>query len=182
MLRRFTSTARTVVTRAVEEASLMGQPKVGTEHLLLALTAIDTGPARRILAEFGVNEPRVRGVVVGRGPAAAGVFSDEDAKALASVGIDLEEVLARIKDQLGDQPKPPSGRAWRTTMTPHAKKALQLSLREAIWLKDGSIGSEHILLGILRAGDGLACSVLDEIGVSRDELRRAVLRATTEAA
>jgi ATP-dependent Clp protease ATP-binding subunit ClpA len=66
--------------------------------------------------------------------------------------------------------------------TPRAKKVLELSLREAIRLKDRSIRPEHLLLGLLREGEGLAAEVLVGAGLSLDELRRATETAMREAA
>jgi ATP-dependent Clp protease ATP-binding subunit ClpA len=66
--------------------------------------------------------------------------------------------------------------------TGRAKKVLELSLREAIALHHGHIGSEHILLGVLREGDGLAATILTQRGVDLRALRAATLRALDEAA
>jgi len=67
-------------------------------------------------------------------------------------------------------------------VSPPAMKALQLALREAIWLKAGAIGSEHILLGLLRCDDSDINAVLAELGVMSDDLRKATLRTIGRAA
>jgi hypothetical protein len=65
---------------------------------------------------------------------------------------------------------------------PRSKKVLELSLREALARKDGYIGSEHILLGLIREGEGLAAKILVELGVSLGALRSATLAALNRAA
>jgi ATP-dependent Clp protease ATP-binding subunit ClpA len=184
MFERFSSQARQVVAAARQEALDRNHARIGTEDLLVALLTVDDAGAAAILTEAGVSAERVRAVVAASSADGRAAFDAGDAQALASLGIDLEAVLARMKEQFGAEPEPASTRAWRSTsrLTPHAKKALQVALREAIWLKDRSIGSEHLLLGLLRAGDGRACAVLDELGVDRDALRAATLRAATRAA
>jgi len=69
-----------------------------------------------------------------------------------------------------------------TRFTRRAKKVLELSLRESLWLHHSYIGAEHILLGLLREGDGLTVEILTRAGLSRDELRRATLAALNKAA
>jgi ATP-dependent Clp protease ATP-binding subunit ClpA len=180
MFERFSATARAVVTAARAEAVAAGSQHIGTEHLLLAAVTVDAGN-RATLAQFGIDEPRVRAAMASRvGP--AGDFGADDAAALAAIGIDLDAVLARMSDQLGAEPSAMNRTRRLKGMSPHAKKALQLALREAIWLKDRSIGVEHLLLGILRAGDGRACRILDDLQVDRDELRKALLRSVSKAA
>ena len=103
---------------------------------------------------------------------------EADRRALASIGIDLDRVL----DAAGLRPDVPTSRCrtrrWRRArpaspvFSPRAKKALELALREALRLADRTIGPEHLLLGVLREGDGLACRILVDQGVSIVALRR----------
>jgi hypothetical protein len=74
------------------------------------------------------------------------------------------------------------GRTGHLPFVPRGKKVLELSLREALRLGSKSIGSEHILLGLLREGDGLAARILVDGGLTLDELRKRTLRALEEAA
>jgi ATP-dependent Clp protease ATP-binding subunit ClpA len=96
-----------------------------------------------------------------------------DAEALSSVGIDLDAVRESVEATFG----PGSLDAGRQSpqghipFTPRAKKVLELSLREALALKQKSIGDGHIALGVLREGEGLAMKVLAERGVDTGRLR-----------
>ena len=101
------------------------------------------------------------------------------AKALESLGISLEAVRAQVQEIIGEGQQAPSG---HIPFTPRAKKVLELSLREALRLRHRHIGTEHILLGLLREGDGLAAAVLTEAGVDIDDLRRRIDTALREAA
>ncbi len=184
MFERFSTQARQVVAAARQEAVDRRSARIGTEDLLVGLVTVAESGTAAVLADAGVTVQRVRAVVAASAAGGRAAFDAGDVQALAALGIDLEAVLARMKDQFGAEPEPASARAWRSTsrLTPHARKALQVALREAVWMKDRSIRSEHLLLGLLRAGDGRACAVLDELGVDRDALRAATLRAATRAA
>ena len=98
MFERFSDDARAVIRRAAADAKGFGHRYVGTEHLLLALTA-SAGPAGEILRERGVRpelvtEQIIRQAGLGVG---AGLFAGLDEQALASIGIDLDAVRARIE-------------------------------------------------------------------------------------
>ncbi len=101
------------------------------------------------------------------------------AKALESLGISLEAVRAQVQEIIGEGQQAPSG---HIPFTPRAKKVLELSLREALRLRHRHIGTEHILLGLLREGNGLAALVLTEAGADIDDLRRRIDAALREAA
>lgn len=94
-------------------------------------------------------------------------------QALSTLGITLDAVRARVREHIG----PAASAQWGSSQfTPRAKKVLELSLREALQLQHNYIGSEHILLGLVREGDGLAAQVLVELGAALDEVRAEVLR------
>ncbi|WP_353509147.1 Clp protease N-terminal domain-containing protein, partial [Intrasporangium sp.] len=98
MFERFTADARTVVIHAQQHARRLGHRYIGCEHLLLALAATET-PAGGVLREHGVTPERIEEEVVrriGLGAAAA-LFADLDRDALASIGVDLDAVRARIE-------------------------------------------------------------------------------------
>jgi len=102
MFERFTADSRGIVVRAQEVARELGHRYVGTEHLLLAAVGTPT-PVSDILREHGLSAERVEGEIlhrIGRGPA-AGLFGDLDRDALASIGIDLDAVRARIEASFG---------------------------------------------------------------------------------
>ena len=79
------------------------------------------------------------------------------AKALESLGISLEGVRSQVEEIIGQGQQAPSG---HIPFTPRAKKVLELSLREALQLGHNYIGTEHILLGLIREGEGVAAQVL----------------------
>ena len=101
------------------------------------------------------------------------------AKALESLGISLEAVRAQVEEIIGHGGQAPSG---HIPFTPRAKKVLELSLREALRLKHRSIGTEHVLLGLIREGQGLGALVLAEAKVDLAELRRTVENSFRDAA
>jgi ATP-dependent Clp protease ATP-binding subunit ClpA len=93
------------------------------------------------------------------------------AKALESLGISLEAVRQQVEEIIGQGQQAPSG---HIPFTPRAKKVLELSLREALQLGHNYIGTEHILLGLIREGDGVAAKALDALGISLDTVRQQV--------
>lgn len=100
MLERFTDDARTVVIHAGGHARRLGHRYIGCEHLLLALVGVDQ-PASAVLRERGLTPDRVEEEIVRRTGAGAGLFADLDRDALASIGIDLDAVRARIDASFG---------------------------------------------------------------------------------
>ncbi|MBU4195098.1 MAG: ATP-dependent Clp protease ATP-binding subunit [Actinobacteria bacterium] len=94
------------------------------------------------------------------------------AKALAAAQIKLEAVRGQVVDVIGRGSSSPSG---HIPFTPRAKKVLELSLREALQLGHNYIGTEHILLGLLREGEGVAAKVLVKLGADLERLRSQVL-------
>ena len=93
------------------------------------------------------------------------------AKALESLGISLEAVRAQVEESIGQGQRAPTG---HIPFTPRAKKVLELSLREALQLGHNYIGTEHILLGLIREGEGVAAQVLAAVGVDHAEVREEV--------
>ena len=98
------------------------------------------------------------------------------AKALASLGISLEAVRAQVEELIGHGPSAPAG---HIPFTPRAKKALALSLREALQLGHNYIGTEHLLLGLAREGEGVAAELLIGFGAGHARLRDQVLQVLT---
>ena len=182
MFERFSKGARAVVSDALEQAGALGHNVIGTQHLLLGLLSPDAGAAYQVLHDAGLQADRVRELVRQRTPG-NGVLTQEDAESLRAVGIDLDVVLQRLTEAFGPDAVPQAQpRRARARFSPAAKKTLQLALREAIWLKAGAIGSEHILLGLLRCEDGDINALLAEDGVKSDDLRKAALLAIGRAA
>lgn len=95
------------------------------------------------------------------------------AKALESMGISREAVRSEVEDIIGKGSQPPSG---YIPFTPRAKKVLELSLREALQLGHKYIGTEHILLGLIREGEGVAAQVLVKLGADLPRVRQQVIQ------
>jgi len=94
------------------------------------------------------------------------------AKALTSLGISLEAVRQQVEEIIGQGQQAPSG---HIPFTPRAKKVLELSLREALQLGHNYIGTEHILLGLIREGEGIAAQVLVRLGADLNRVRVQVI-------
>ena len=94
------------------------------------------------------------------------------AKALAALGISLDDARREVEAIIGRGAEP----SGHIPFTPRSKKVLELSLHEARQLNDDWIGTEHILLGLIREGDGVAVQVLDRRGIHPDHLRQPVIR------
>ena len=94
------------------------------------------------------------------------------AKALESLGIGLEAVRQQVEEIIGRGQYASSG---HIPFTPRAKKVLELGLREAIQLGHNYIGTEHILLGLIREGDGVAAQVLVRLGADLNRTRQRVI-------
>tara|TARA_S200000501_G_scaffold274505_1_gene258158 strand:- start:46681 stop:49212 length:2532 start_codon:yes stop_codon:yes gene_type:complete len=95
------------------------------------------------------------------------------AKALESLGISLEAVREQVEEIIGQGGSSPSG---HIPFTPRAKKVLELSLREALQLGHNYIGTEHILLGLIREGEGVAAQVLTKLGADLSRVRQQVIQ------
>ncbi|WP_460699547.1 ATP-dependent Clp protease ATP-binding subunit [Nocardia thraciensis] len=95
------------------------------------------------------------------------------AKSLESLGISLEGVRSQVEEIIGQGQQAPSG---HIPFTPRAKKVLELSLREALQLGHNYIGTEHILLGLIREGEGVAAQVLVKLGADLNRVRQQVIQ------
>jgi ATP-dependent Clp protease ATP-binding subunit ClpA len=180
MFERFTDEARAVVMGASVHAEGLRHGYIGTEHLLLGILDAPASRAGQVLGAHGVTGEWVTAEVeriVGRGD------PDLDAEALATLGIDLDAVRERVERTFG--PGALSRRTCRRRVlrtggerpfTPRAKKVLELSLREAVHRGDHVIGAEHVLLGLLREGDGIAARILGSRGVDAGVVRAALQR------
>jgi ATP-dependent Clp protease ATP-binding subunit ClpA len=170
MFERFTAAARECVTGAQQQARELHHTSIGTEHLLLSLLAARDRPPAQIMAELGLDHAKAVAAVKRLGT------DDLDADALGTIGIDLGAVREKVEATFGpgalDNPagrrKAPTG---HIPFTAQAKKALELSLREAIRLKHNHIADGHIALGLIREGEGLAMRVITDAGISGDTLR-----------
>src|SRR3979490_1278070 len=94
-------------------------------------------------------------------------------EALESLGISLEGVRQQVEEIIGQGQQAPSG---HIPFTPRAKKVLELSLREALQRGHNYIGTEHILLGLIREGEGVAAQVLVKLGADLNRVRQQVIQ------
>ncbi len=156
MFERFTRRARGAVVAAQSAARELGASEVGSGHLLLGVLAEREGLGAKTLVELGVDPEQVREAVARRA----------DAAALRTLGIDLDAVRRSVEGAFG--PGALEGRGsprGHIRFSAGAKKALELSLREALRLRHRHIGTEHLLLGLLRHDPGVAGGVLRDAGV-----------------
>jgi ATP-dependent Clp protease ATP-binding subunit ClpA len=135
---RFSSSARSTVVFAQEEARRLNHAYIGTEHVLLGLLCEPDSTAGRSLRFLGIG--------------------------LSGVRSDVEAIIGRGQGSPGGH----------IPFTPRAKKVLELSLREALQMKQSYIGTEHILLGLVREGQGVAAQILVKRAGSLDRVRAAV--------
>jgi ATP-dependent Clp protease ATP-binding subunit ClpA len=182
MLERFTRNARDVVLRAHEAARAAGAAEVLPAHLFVTLVDTDGTLAVHVLEDLGATREEVRRVVRGLTGHRPMGLSTDDAEALRLLGIDLDDVMRRIDRDLGGAAEnetagPRKVRHARPRFAKASKKVLELSLREAIRLGDGFIGSEHILLGLLRAADPVVIGTLEAFDLKPEDVRRAVEEA-----
>jgi hypothetical protein len=191
MFERFTSAAREVVVVAQREARDLGHQQIGTEHVLISMLRDQSGAVTRLLGERGLDADTARADVqrlVGVIEPPGLPFADadaEDAAALKAIGIDLDKVRAAIEESFGAGalrlPRPaPKKRGFfgkfyasgnHIPFSPRAKKVLELSLREAIRLHQNFIAPEHIMLGVLREGEGVAARILADHHIDFAALR-----------
>lgn len=95
------------------------------------------------------------------------------AKSLEQVGVTLDDAREQVEDIIGVGQQPPTG---HIPFTPRGKKVLELSFREALQLGHNYVGTEHILLGLIREGEGVAVQVLVKLGVDLGQLRQTVVQ------
>jgi Clp amino terminal domain, pathogenicity island component len=99
------------------------------------------------------------------------------ARALEALGVSLDGVRGQVEEVIGRGPEPPGG---HVPFTPRAKKVLELSLREAKGLGHDYIGTEHILLGLVREGEGVAAQVLVRLGADLPRVRQQVVELLSD--
>lgn len=164
MFERFTEEARRILVRAQDEARALGHPWLGTEHFLLALLEEERGPATSTLRDLGVSREKIMedfaGIV---GPCKSPIPPALDSTALASIGIDLQEIRRRVEEAFG--PGALEGtRAWRErdrlSLTPRSKRLLDRALREALRMGEKRVGPEHVLMAICQVPESLGARLI----------------------
>ena len=146
MAKRFTENAQKIILIAQEEAKRLNHDYVGTEHILLGLSAIDGTVSHKILTNLGVTFRKVR----------------QEIEKMVGIG---DTIML-----LGEIP-----------FTPRAKKVLELAVEESQVLNTEHIGTEHILLGLVREEEGMAGKILENLGLRLETVREAVIDFLGEA-
>ena len=134
-----------------------------------------TDRARRVVVLAQEEARMLRHDYIGTEHILLGLIREEDgiaARALEAMNISLANVLGSITDLIGEGQRAPTG---HIPFTPRAKKVLEHSLREALQLGHTYIGTEHILLGLVREGEGVAAQVLERYGANIDRVRQTVI-------
>jgi ATP-dependent Clp protease ATP-binding subunit ClpA len=166
MFERFTDRARKVVSLALAKAKEQGDDQIRPVHMLYGVTAAD-GVGARTLTALGVDTAAVErelGRAGGASPGSPGSrdqTADGDAEALAAIGIDLDEIKRRIEDSFGPgalervplTPRGPLNWTGRLPLAEGSKLTLALALKEARGLHHTYIGTEHVLLGLMRVAE-----------------------------
>jgi ATP-dependent Clp protease ATP-binding subunit ClpA len=155
MFIRFTDRSRRCVRAAFEEARELGHDSLGDEDLLLGILRADEGAGAEALASLGVT-------LEGAREGSEEMLSD----ALSSIGISLEDLRREAGEAF--EMRLPDDR--RIPFSPLAKNALVGARKEMRRLGDNYLGTEHVLLGILRNQDGTAIRILASMGVSPETL------------
>ena len=135
-----------------------------------------TDPARRVVVLAQEEARMLYHNYVGTEHILLGLIHEGEgvaAKALESLNISLEAVRDRIEEIVGQGQAAPTG---HIPFTPRAKEVFELSFREALQLGHTHIGTEHILLGLIREGEGVAVQVLQQMGVDLGRAGREVIR------
>jgi ATP-dependent Clp protease ATP-binding subunit ClpA len=134
-----------------------------------------TDRARRVLVLAQEEAALLNHDFIGTEHILLGLIHERDgvaAKALQSLGISLEAVREKVQETIGPASAPATG---SRPFTPRAKKVLELSLREALQLGHDYIGTEHMLLGLIREGEGVAAKVLVNLGGDLSRVRQRVI-------
>jgi ATP-dependent Clp protease ATP-binding subunit ClpA len=170
MFQHFTDRARMAVLEARAEAVESGHSTIGSEHLLIGMLRLGSGTAGVLLSEFGVSLAAVREKITPGPSRAASSPRVDPASALAAIGIDFSAVREAIEASFGKGALRDPGRS--PMFTPAAKDVFRHAAEASAVLRHRYIGTEHLLLGVLREEGGLACETLAELGVDLGELAR----------
>ncbi|WP_072804471.1 Clp protease N-terminal domain-containing protein [Rhodococcoides yunnanense] len=182
MFERFTTEARVAVIGAQEFARESTASRIEPQHVFLGVLDAADDSLKALLADEGYTVDTVKAEISKKN-----ALGDADAQALETIGIDLSAVRASLDASFGEGALDRSTadkRSWFGKKTGHiafapaSKKALELSLREAIARKDSEIRCQHLLLGLIRgADDGFTALV-----VNPDHLRARIIEALSDAA
>ena len=136
-----------------------------------------TDPARRVVVLAQEQARLLDHNYIGTEHILLGLIEEGEgiaAQALQGLGVRLDSVRSEVVETLGRSHRSPSG---HIPFTPRAKKVLELSLREALQLGHNYIGTEHLLLGLIREGGGVAAQVLEKLGADVPKVRHTVIQS-----
>src|SRR6056297_510457 len=151
MIDRFSSTARKVVMKAQEESNMMNHNLIGTEHLLIGLIAIEEGLASKALKSVGLTYDRVK------------------KKVLEMIGLGQESTKSNKM--------PPQAIA----ITPRVKKVFELATLAAQKLNHSHIGTEHLLMGLINEGEGVALRIMKDLGADQQKIKQELMKLLQSA-
>ena len=192
MFERFTDKARAVVILARTEASERGD-QIRPVYMLHAL-ASGEGVAAQVLAGLGVGPGDIERRLDRTAPLGKPLGAEPpggDAEALASIGIDLDEIRRKVEENFGpgalERPAASPQGTGRITMTREAKQSDELAAREARALRHSYIGTEHLLLGLLSAAErnprgDFSPATLSDLGIDPAQLRQRVFDVLRDTA
>ena len=136
--------------------------------------------ARKVLTYAQEEAQHLNHSYIGTEHILLGLLREEEgvaAKVLANLGAGLNKVRASVEFIIGRGEKPSAG---ETGLTPRARRVIELAIDEARYLGHNYIGTEHLLLGLLREGEGIAAGVLDSFGITLDRARTETTRILTQ--
>lgn len=180
MFERFTDRARKVLVEAQAEAVETAVGFIGTEHLLMGMLREGTGVAGVVLAQHGITLEPVRQKATAELAEQGHVGRPDRAAALATLGIDLEAVRSAVEAAFGEGAlRDP---ATSPPFTPRARNSLELALAASQRWSQRYIGTEHLLVGLIDEGEGLAVSILKDLGADLAAINDAVKKTAAPEA
>jgi ATP-dependent Clp protease ATP-binding subunit ClpA len=195
MFERFTDKARTVVIAARTKAAERGD-QIRPVYMLQALTESE-GVAARALASLGVDAAAVERELERTAPPGNPLKADPasgDAEALATIGIDLDEIKRKVEGNFGPgalervplSPRGPVNWTGRVTLTRQSKQSLELAVKEARALHHDYLGTEHLLLGLLKGAErnprgDFTLATLRDLGIDPAQVKQRILDVLRQA-
>ena len=182
-----TPRAKRVIELAIDEARRLGHNYIGTEHLLLGLVREGEGIAAGVLESLGVNLDKVRHEVIrvlsqssATGSPASETKRSSKTPTVDQLGINLTDAAraGKLDPVIGRGDRQVTG---EVSLTPRSKKVVELAVDEARRLNHAYIGTEHLLLGLIREGEGIAAGVLESLGVNLEDTRKQIVDVVSQS-
>ena len=169
----YTPRVKKVIALAQKEARRLNHTYVGTEHLLLGLLREGDGIAAKVLRALEVNLEQTRTEILRElDPNFEVERLDEQTPSSSK-----ENVATKPRFEMPQEAVPGETMGELSQFTPRAQQTLALAAKEAVRLNHSFVGTEHVLLGLIKLGQGMAVNVLVEMGLDLDELRREIEQA-----